>query len=257
MGFVKTADEIARIQHELSTPRFMAIERLSVQFRTDPEVLRLLLPPPLEPADDPIAVATIGRWHSNCLGDFDGGSIYLPARWNGIDGAYVLALFMDTEPPTNYGRDLFGEPKKLARTTMVRDGDHVHAWIERHGVRIIEIETDLTEDLGPTVTDRSTFNIKSRSSAGGYGLEEDAILTRTQFHTEVDSRRTGPATLALRSSPHDPIGELPVVELLGATYAVEDSRGVCEPVATIPANVFLPYHLGQMDDYLSLNTIPE
>ena len=256
MGFVKTPEEIARIQQELASPRFVALERFSVQFRTDPSVLRRLLPPPLEPADDPIGVATVGRWHSNCLGDFGGGNIYLPARHDGVDGAYVLAMYQDTEPPVIYGRELFGEPKKLANAEVVRDGNHVHGWVERHGVRLIELHADLDEDLGPTETDRSTFNIKARSAAGGFGLQEDAILTRTQFHTDVHSRWAGPATVTLRSTVHDPLGEVPVLEVLGATYSVEDSRGRSAPVAAIAADVFLPYHLGRMDDYLALNTVP-
>ena len=61
----------------------------------------------------------VGRWQSNCVGDFFGGAIYVAARHDGIDGDYVLAMYMDGDSPTIYGRDLFGEPKKLPATSNV------------------------------------------------------------------------------------------------------------------------------------------
>ena len=90
---------------------------LSVEFLTDPDVVAEVLPPPL-----PTHHAACGRWQSNCVGDFFGGAIYVAARHDGIDGAYVLAMYMDNDQPTIYGRDLFGEPKKLATSALHRHG---------------------------------------------------------------------------------------------------------------------------------------
>ncbi len=126
MGYVKTPQETAAIAEVLSRPLFSAVQRLSVQFRTDPAVLRSLLPPPLEPGDDAIATATVGQWHSNFLGDMFGGSIYLPARHGDVVGAYVLAMFHDSEAPIQFGREVFGEPKKLANAMLERNGGSVH-----------------------------------------------------------------------------------------------------------------------------------
>lgn len=254
MGYVKTPQEAASIAEVLSRPLFSAVQRLSVQFRTDPAVLRSLLPPPLEPGDDPIATATVGHWHSNFLGDMNGGSIYLPARHGDVVGAYVLAMFHDSEAPIQFGREVFGEPKKLASARLERNGGSVHGWVERNGVRLIEVRAEVGEDLGPTVTDRSTFNVKARTAVDGRGLQEDAILTRAQFHSIVHTRMMGPGEVILRSTVHDPLGDLPVLEVLNATYSSEDSHARCTAIAVIPADVFLPYHLGRLDDYSSMDT---
>jgi hypothetical protein len=77
VGFVKTPEEIEAIERVLSEPRFVSGERLTVEFLTDSEVVERLLPPPLEMAHTPSVYATVGRWRSNCLGDFAGGS----SRW--------------------------------------------------------------------------------------------------------------------------------------------------------------------------------
>lgn len=254
MGFVKTAEEIARIEHALSHPRFVNGEMLSVEFLSDPDFVAAVLPPPLEPAGTPAVNAMIGRWQSNCVADFFGGAIYVAARHEGIEGRYVLAMYMDNDVPTIYGRDLFGEPKKLARSQLHRRGDSFNAWLERGGVRIIELRADLPEDLGPSEGEGVNFNFKARPAANGVGLEEDAILTRATFQSIVRVARGGSGSLALRGTVHDPLDEIPVAEITGASYVECDLIARCESVATVPADVFIPYHHGRHDDWSALDT---
>jgi acetoacetate decarboxylase len=254
MGFVKRPEEISRIEHALSHPRFVNGEMLSVDFLTDPDVLAHILPPPLLPADTPRVTAMIGRWQSNCVGDFFGGAIYVSARHDGIDGDYVLAMYMDNDIPTIYGRDLFGEPKKLATSALHRHGDTFHGRLERGGVRLMELHGELTTDLGPFDAEGVNFNFKARPAADGIGLEEDAILTRATFATHATLARQGAGSVVLRGSVHDPLDELPVVSVLRAAFVECDLIASCRAVATVPADVFLPYHHGRQDDWSALDT---
>jgi acetoacetate decarboxylase len=255
MGLVKTAEEIERIEEALSAPRWSG-EWLSVQFLTEPATLLHLLPPPLEPAPEPLATATIGRWQSSCLGDFAGGVLSLAARHDGVDGSYVLALYMDREPPIVFGRDLYGEPKKLATAGLFHDRGHVHGWIERHGCRLIELRAEVGDDAGPSRHERVSFNFKARTATTGRGLEEDAILTRTRFAVELRSSRAGNGTVELVSGVHDRLAELEVVEVRGAIYGEDQSEPSCEAVATVSSAEFLPYHYGRQDDWLALSESP-
>ena len=96
MGFVKTREEVARLEKVLSHPRFVGAEMLTIDYLTTPEIVRSILPPGLEPAAEPLITAMVGRWRSNCVADFAGGAIYVAARHKDIEAAYVLAMFMDT-----------------------------------------------------------------------------------------------------------------------------------------------------------------
>jgi acetoacetate decarboxylase len=254
MGFVKTPEEIARIEHALSHPRFVNGEMLSVDFLSEPEVVSGVLPPPLEPGAEPLVSAMIGRWQSNCVGDFYGGAIYVAARHDGIEGRYVLAMWMDGDIPTIFGRDLFGEPKKLAESRLHRRGEEYTAWLERGGVRLLELHAQLPDDLGPSQGEGVNFNFKARPAANGIGLEEDAILTRATFQTIVRKARAGTGALTVRGTVHDPLDELPIVSIVGASFVECDLIASCESVATVPADVFLPYHHGRHDDWSMLDT---
>jgi acetoacetate decarboxylase len=254
MGFVKRPEEIARIEHALSHPRFVNGEMLSVEFLTDPATVEHVLPPPLEPTGEPRVTAMVGRWQSNCVGDFYGGAIYVSARHEGIDGQYVLAMYMDNDVPTIYGRDLFGEPKKLATSALHRSGETFSGRLERGGVRLIELHGHLTTDLGPFDAEGVNFNFKARPAANGIGLEEDAILTRATFQTHARVAREGAGSVVLRGTVHDPLDELPVRQVLRAAYVECDLIASCEAVATVPADVFAPYHHGRHDDWSALDT---
>jgi acetoacetate decarboxylase len=254
MGFVKTPEEITRIEHALSHPRFVNGEMLSVDFLTDPDVVAHVLPPPLEPGATPRVTAKVGRWQSNCVGDFAGGAIYVAARHDGVDGDYVLAMYMDNDIPTIYGRDLFGEPKKLADSQLYRHGDVFTGHVDRGGVRLIELAAQLPTDLGSFQAEGINYNFKARPAAHGIGLQEDAILTKATFDTRVARAWEGTGSVTLRGTVHDPLDELPILSVERAVFLECDLIGVCEAVATVPAGVFAPYHHGRHDDWSALDT---
>jgi acetoacetate decarboxylase len=253
MGFVKTAEEIRAMQHAMSAPRFVNAEMLSVVFESDSGYLRSVLPPPLELTDATVR-AMIGRWQSNCVGDFEGGALYVPARHDGVEGEYVLAMYMSTDAAIIFGRELFGEPKKQCTTRLHRGRSTVFGSIERYGVRLIELRAELDSELEPSTTTGVNFNIKAVPSCDGVGLEDDAVLTLAEFEVALSLHRSGSGTVRLASTAHDPLADIPVGDVREAMYHEGDLAANCRRVATIPADVFLPYAYGRVDDWSALNT---
>jgi acetoacetate decarboxylase len=249
VGFVKSAEEIAAIEAALSAPRFGGAQMLSVEFLSDPEFVAAVLPPPLEPLAAPRMRAMVGRWQSNCVGDFAGGCVYVACAHQGVEGEYNLAQYMDGDAATIFGRDLFGEPKKVARSALRRRGQLMRGTIERGGVTLVGIEAELTRDLGPFEATRESYNVKSRPAADGHGLEEDALLTRAHYEIAARVSLEGEGRLALAGTVHDPLGEIPIAGIIRATYFEGDLAATVEVAATIPAAAFAPYHHGRNDDW--------
>ncbi|MBS1882221.1 MAG: acetoacetate decarboxylase family protein [Actinobacteria bacterium] len=253
MGFIRTADEIAELEALHSRPRFYDGERLNVEFTTTPEALARLLPPPLEPTDRPTAVVGIGRWRSDAVGPYSGGSIYLASRHGETKGLYALSMWMDTEPAVLYGREVFGEPKKFGVVTLDRRQDRVTATVVRHDTTIVEIHATLGEDRGPSQATGRAFNFRSRPAADGIGLAGDPELTEATFEASASAERIGAAELTLRGTAHDPLEELPIVSVGQASYTAVELIARCQAVATVPAEAFLPFHYGRGDDWLALD----
>jgi acetoacetate decarboxylase len=254
VGFVKTPEEVARIEAAISAPRFGGAQMLSVEFLSDPELLAAILPPPLEPVAAPRMRAMVGRWGSSCVGDFAGGTVYVTCSHDGLEGEYNLAQYMDGDAPTIFGRDFFGEPKKMARAGLYRRGSTMRGTLERHGVALVTVEAELSRDNGPFEATRESYNVKSRPAADGHGLEEDAILTRAHYEISARVSLEGSGRIALAGTPHDPLDEIPVREVLRATYFEGDLAATVEVAARIPAAVFAPFHHGRNDDWSALAT---
>ena len=254
MGLVKTAEEIARIEQVMSHPRFVNSEMLRIDFLTDPDVVAHILPPPLEPAEQPVIGAMVGRWQSNCVGDYNGGALYVAARHDGVEGDYVLGMWMSDDSAMIFGRDLFGEPKKQSTSQLYRSGSRFNAYVERGGVRLIELQADLPDELGAGEGSGVNFNFKARPAANGVGLEEDAILTRAGFQVTTHAAREGTGSVTLQGTVHDPIDEIPVLSIVRASFVECDLAAECQSVATVPAADYLPYHHGRHDDWSALDT---
>jgi len=252
VGFVKTTAEVARVEAALAAPRFGGAQMLSVEFLADPDFVAAVLPPPLEPVAEPRMRAMVGRWQSNCVGDFSGGTVYVTCAHEGLEGEYNVAQYMDGDAPTIFGRDLFGEPKKIATATLRARGTAMRGTIARHGVPLIELEAELERDNGPFEATRESYNVKSRPAADGRGLEEDAILTRAHYEISGRVSREGHGRIALSGTVHDPLDEIPIREILRATYFEGDLAATVEVAARIPAAVFAPYHHGRNDDWSAL-----
>ncbi|MEO1079774.1 MAG: acetoacetate decarboxylase family protein [Pseudomonadota bacterium] len=254
MGLVRSKEEIANIQQALNKPRFVNSEMLSVDFLTSASVMEHLLPPGLEATETPRVTAMVGRWQSNCVGDFNGGAIYLEARHGELVGDYVLAMYMDRDQPIIFGRELFGEPKKQAVSRLHKSGSRMNARIERYGTTLIELEVDLDADEGPSTGEGINFNYKALPATDGIGLEWDAALTCARFETIVRVHRTGLGIVRLGCGVHDPLDEIPIAEVLQGRYVEGDLLASAKTLAYVPGADFLPYALGRTDDWSALDT---
>ncbi len=254
MAFVKTAEEIAAIEKVLATPRFTGARRAHLRFLTTPEFVEQVLPPGLAPGAQPMVAVTIGEFGSNCVGDFAGATISIPARYGAVEAAYVLTMFMSTDHAIVFGRDLFGEPKKQADIELKITGNQLHGTVDRMGVRLMDLSLGLGEDTGPARNQGATFNIKAQPSVDGHGLEADAVLTIAEFDNDLRLNRTAQGTLILAGTVHDPLHEIPIQEVVAASYIEGDLNARARAIGTIPAADFLPYAHGRMDYWPALDT---
>lgn len=252
-SFVASPAEIAAIQAVITKPRFTNCQMLSVVSATDPAWLRQVIPAPLEPNGDTVRVM-VGRWQSNCVGDFAGAGVYVPARFGDIEGEYVIAMYMDIDSAILYGREVFGEPKKLAQSRVHKWHKKASGFVDRFGKRIITLEVDLTEDRGVTDARGVNFNIKAQPATNGVGLEDDATLTVADFDVHFDTYLGGTGKIKLESTDHDPLGSIPLGEVRDAFWQEGDLIAEARSVAKIPAASFAPYFYARVDDYALMNT---
>src|SRR3974390_2919956 len=100
-------------------------EAVTAIYETEPEIIAAVLPPPLEPGPEPLVRITITRVEMPGLPLFGAGWIGVQARHEERVGEYPILMPMTTEQSLIGGREINGEPKKLAEGEGHRDGDAV------------------------------------------------------------------------------------------------------------------------------------
>lgn len=251
--YVKSPDEIRRFQSIYATPSFYDIRSLAVTFDSDPAVLAEVIPPPLEPGEAPrvsLSVSEIRR--SDCVGGFFGCSFNIACSYRGEPGLYCLTMPMSTDTAVVFGRELFAEPKKLADIALQEHGHHATGTVTRYGITYLEISGAFAGDLEPVEREGVThhYYFKYLPAANGRGLAHDPQLVRVTHRGRTHSLVRGEGTVTLRESPHDPVIDIPVLSVLGATLSHGETHTTAEVMETVPAEQFMPWAYGKTDDLL-------
>jgi acetoacetate decarboxylase len=259
MGFIRSSEEAAG---DIWKPgEFYNAEILTVLFETTPETIRRLLPPPLRPAAIPIGVVIVGNYPRTNFGvAYRESGLFLQAEFKGEEGGYCLAMPVTDDMALVLGREVFGYPKKIANIHLARKGTEVEGWTERHQVRFLEVRAKLMgkcndEAVQPLIaqvfqpsSELLQYNFKYFPAPAGGGFDYNPRLIREVLKMKNDRVEFGEATLTLRSSPHDPWGDVDVVRVLGAVYTVGDNvMQLGSVVAEVDAKEFAPYASMKLD----------
>ncbi len=250
MRLVKTPEEIDRILAIYSRCHFLGTRNLMVYFETTPEAVAALLPPPLQPTAESLGMAWVGDIaNSNCVGAFQGAGLYVRARYGDIVGNYCIAMSASTPEAVTFGRDLYGEPKKLAKIIFEQQDEHVWGSAERHEVRYLSMRGRLEQDAPTGRQETSSFFFKFSPRADGIGFDSPPQLIHVISDASIDLARRGRGELVFRDSPHDPVADVPIRQVIEAVYtegiSYTSGRVLCEA----DPEAFLPYAFNRLDAF--------
>jgi acetoacetate decarboxylase len=150
----------------------------------------------------------------------------IPVKYNGKDGNYTHAMFLNDGPPIYGGRELWGFPKKYAQPSLGVDKDTLIGTLNYGPVRIatgtmgfkhkaLDLETVRQSLMKPNYLLKIIPHVD-----GG-----PRILELVDYRLEdigVKGAWTGPAALELEPHALAPIADLPVREVVSATHIVAD-----------------------------------
>lgn len=251
----RTPEELRNREVEATSVGTWALT-LTAVYETDPEVVAAVLPPPLTPAREPLVRVTIARVDLGAgRPPFGAGTFAVSAIHDGLLGAYPLVMPMTTEQAVVGGRETFGEPKKLAEVVLERDGDEVHGWFERMGVRFVELEGRITGALEaiPERT-RTDFYFKFLPAPDGHGFDTDPSLVYCHREEHTREALAVDGSVVLRESRFDPVADLPVRQVRSLELAERTSRQWGELRGTVPGEWIRPYVHQRYDDLSPVGT---
>jgi len=130
----------------------------------------------------------------------------------------------------------------------------VHGYFERMGVRFVEIDGIVGEELTVEPRRRTDFYFKFLLDPAGKGFDHDPSLV--YCHRDEKTRRAFAVdgTVTLRESRFDPVVDLPVRKLRFIELAERSSVQRGEIVGTVPGDWLLPYVHQRYDDLSPVGT---
>ncbi len=206
--------------------RFIDREFLVITYRTDPELLREVVPEPLEVNEPLVKYEFIRMPDSTGFGDYTESGQVIPVRFQGRSGSYVHAMFLNDEAPIAGGRELWGFPKKLASPALRAETDTLLGTLDYGSVRVatatmgykhraIDPDKVLSSLLEPS------YLLKIIPHVDG----SPRICELVEYRLEdvvVKGAWTGPAALQLGEHALAPVARLPVLEVVSAVHVLTD-----------------------------------
>ena len=211
--------------------RFYNREFVVISYRTDPAVLREIVPEPLEPAGDTVNYEFIRMPDSTGFGDYTETGQVIPVRFRTPtgevqQGGYVHAMYLDDDSPIAGGREIWGFPKKLATPCIAHEHEALVC----------------TLHYGSVLCVNATMGYKHRELDPGplrQALANPAFMIKIIPHVDCTPRIcelvryyledvtlkgawSGPAAIQLFDHALCDVARLPVREVLGASHYICD-----------------------------------
>lgn len=215
-------------------------EGVYVFFQTDPG-MAALLPPPLTLAspENPLGFIyivnirepTFAPWYME-------GGLAVLARYGEHEGMYFFNLQLSGPGALMgmvSGREGSGLPKKLCdKIGVERLENSAHAFIERHGVRLVDVELEIGKYNDPIMDAMHAGKGPGVEEQGGCLLHRYELrgtpditnmrLTYYESPTLYHTWEPAAATIRMGSSMDDPWAEVPVIRVLGGAYSINSNR---------------------------------
>lgn len=250
MGFVKTPEELANY-YGRKVRHFPQASMMGVMFTADDAVTRKLLPPPLEQAPLPGGLIFIAEYGETNLGPgYREAALFLRCTFQGEPGTYCLSMPIDSDASRLHnGRDIYGFPKKAANIHFERSANRAYGWVERGGVRFLELDIALEGTLPELPPQVPTYLFKGMPRVDlEPGFDGPVFLVSQQTEVEPRTIAIGSPSLELRPSALEPWTELGELQVLMA-FCIESSNRMLpgKVLAEVDGAAFLPYYFKMTD----------
>jgi len=212
--------------YPLGPYRFVNREYLIITYRTDPAILRAVVPEPLDPDGALVNYEFIRMPDSTGFGDYTESGQVIPVSFRGRKGGYSHCMYLNDEGPIAGGRELWGFPKKLAAPTLHVEVDSLVGTLDYGPVRVATGSMGYkhkSADLNAVATSLAapSFLLKIIPHVDG----TPRICELVEYYLEditVKGAWIAPAALALHPHALAPVAELPVLEVVSGLHVIAD-----------------------------------
>ena len=207
--------------------RFINREYLIITYETDVNLLKAVVPEPLELEKPWVHYEFIRMPDSSGFGDYTESGQVIPVRYKGKPGNYVHSMFLDCEPPIASGREIWGFPKTFAHPSLHVDSDVLTGELHYQGVRVAlgtmgykHKKVD-AKALEKSFSKTPNYLLKIIPHVDGKPRICE-LVSHYLTDVKIKGAWTGPAELDLVPHAMAPVASLPVRRVISAVHFIAD-----------------------------------
>lgn len=253
LRYVRDMSKQAAVQEPSS--QFPAnVRGLRAIYETEPEIHAALLPQPLVPGERPEIFVQFSKVElflsESRTVEIGAATVGVSCSYEGTQGFYVLAMPMENEFIVIGGREVYGEPKKVAATEFKVAGNKVAAKVNRHGIDFLEVRGEIGESTGPRSYTEHMFCIKALPAIDrGDGFDGEVFLTQLDWRRNfTDVQTVNNPEIILRESKFDPIIDVPVKRITSMIFTQGGTVNSGKILRAIPGEWVAPFINQRYDD---------
>jgi acetoacetate decarboxylase len=271
MKFALDDEELTKLVSRMVGAKavFFDAEMAMIFFRTDPDVVKHIIPEPLKPSAEPFAMAFIAKYPRTNFGSvYNEAALTLIVEYEGKLGGYCLTMPVTEDMACIQGREIFGFPKKIAdeisleKTKNGVKGRYVRRGIELMNLsmsfdeeveasKLVEMLSTMTsQELGDNEWKAISYNFKFFNSPQLTGFDYKPRLVKqvTTFKPSSRIKMSYNFDFKLGSSDRDPLAEIPVKEPIMGFYGVfNNTMHSGEVIAEVEEEQFIRYAFSKID----------
>lgn len=206
--------------------RFINREFFVVTYETDMDILKEVVPEPLEVTEPIVKFEFIRMPDSTGFGNYTESGQVIPVRYQGKQGGYSFAMYLDDESPIAGGREIWGFPKKLAKPSLNVTKETLTGQLQYEGMTVA------TGTMGYKYQALDTAKIHQALLAPNYLLKiipdvdgTTRICELVEYYLDdltVKGAWSGPAELALYPHALANVAKLPVKKVISGLHVITD-----------------------------------
>ncbi len=205
---------------------FVNREFFVITYETDMDALRAVVPEPLEVSEPIVKYEFIKMPDSNGFGSYTESGQVVPVTYQGEQGGYVHAMYLDDLSPIVAGRELWGFPKKLATVSLEVHSETLVGKLAYDGIDVV------VGSMGYKYYPLDNQACAKSLASPGFLLKiiphvdgslRVCELVRYQLENIViKSAWSGPAALQFFAHALAPVTNLPIKRVLSASHILTD-----------------------------------
>jgi len=205
---------------------FEGSENYFISFKSNPEVLRVLVPEPLKPISNGVITIVFAKHKitSPVKLNYNEAYFVIPVSYGKRYGGYIPVLYLDKIETITPAREIWGYNKVGGEFQFIEKDNKISITVTQMGTLIMKASFDLGEPFTPPKQPQGgpVFNLKYIPSVVKNAPPDVKQITISELKdSKTTQMRLGTATLEFYSSRFNPLDKIPILEILKAGYTID------------------------------------